>query len=183
MTETERLVAEIPASLKYLVDEDDRTNKEIVIAALETELGVKTEDSMAVLDRQIKRLESRLEAEKDELDHHRNQVESIQTELGRVRDIREEKAENGGSYEDQLDDVLDDLEDAGGEIEHLAPFHNRIDDIRESHDRSNEEIHLDLQQRAAEQGRDIPVARFKQPLHVDHADWETPITDRWGDDE
>jgi chromosome segregation ATPase len=181
MTETERLVAEIPSSLKYLVDQDDRTNKEIVIAALETELGVNTEDSMAVLDRQIKRLESRLEAEKDEMDHHRNQVESIQSELDRVRSIREEKAENGGNYETMLDDVLDDLVDETTDIEHLAPFHNRIDDIREHHDRSNEEIHLDLQQRAAEQGRDLSVARFKQPLHVNDEDWRTPITERWGD--
>lgn len=178
---TAQLYVEIPPSLKYLVDEDDRTNKELVIAALEKELGVRSEDSMAVIKRRIKRLEDRLEDEKSAFDNHRDRVQDIQDELERARDLRESKVEEGEDYEQRLDTILDDLE--AEETAHIFPTHGRLDDLRAEFDRPNEEIHLDLQQRAAEQNRDLSVARFKQRARADDADWMTPITDHWGNDE
>jgi len=177
MSDEERLVAEIPASLKYLVDEDDRTIKDIVVSALETELGVRTEDSVAVIDRRIKRLEGRLEEEKAELESRRGRLTSIQSELERARDIRQQKVEEGESYEDRLDDILDRMEE--GDLGTVFPAHAIIDELRGEFDRPNEEIHLDLQQRAAEQGRALSVAAFKEARWADREDEQTPIADKW----
>jgi len=175
--EEEDLFVRIPRSLKYLVDEDDRTNKEIVISALETELGVRAEDSVAVIDRRIKRLEDRLEDEKSNVEMHRDRLQSIQNELERARDIREEKVEDGESYEDRLDDLLDDMVE--GETGHVFPTHGAITEIGQEFDRSAEEVHLDLQQRAATQDRALSVAAFKQKTRADRGDETTPISEAW----
>jgi len=178
MSDEEQLFVRVPASLKYLVDEDDRTNKELVISALETELGVRSEDSVAVIDRQIKRLEDRLEDEKSAIESRRDRLRSIQRDLERARGIREQKAEEEGSYDDALDTILDDLETDG--LGHIFPTHGRLDELRAEFDRPNEEIHLDLKERAAEQGRELTAAHFKQAYHVTDDDWRTPIADLWG---
>lgn len=174
-----QLFARIPASLKYLVDEADRSNKDIVVSALETELGVASDDSVAVIDRRITRLEDELEDEKERLEQRRDRLSSIQSELERARDIREQKVDEDGSYDDRLDDVLDrmEAEDLGA----VFPTHAVLDELRQEFDRSNQEIHLDLQQRAAEQDRALTVADFKQALRADDADERTPIADKWGD--
>lgn len=174
-----QLFARIPASLKYLVDEADRSNKEIVVSALETELGVASDDSVAVIDRRIARLEDELEDEKERLEQRRDRLSSIQSELERARDIREQKVDEDGSYEDRLDAVLDRME--GGDLGAVFPTHAVLDELRQEFDRSNQEIHLDLQQRAADQERSLTVADFKQALRADDADERTPIADKWGD--
>lgn len=183
MSDEERLVAEVPSSLKYLVDDDERTNKEIVISALETELGVQTEDSLAVIDRRIKRLEDEFEREKAELEDRRNRIETVQSKLETAREIRNQKVEDDGSYEDRLDDILDRMEN--GNLGRVFPTHGVIDDVREEFDRSNEEIHLDLQQRAGAQERPLSVAAFKDSRFADASDERTPIAERWpgGDDD
>jgi len=175
--EVERLVAEIPTSLKYLVDEDDRTNKEIVIAALETELGVSSQDSVAVIERQIKRLEDELEEEKSRLETRRENLRTVQQKLERAREVREEKIENGESYADRLDEVLDEME--AGEHGAVDARHGVIDGLREQFDRSKEEIHLDLQQRAGRQERPLSVAAFMDARFADREDEQTPISAKW----
>lgn len=174
---TEGLYVDVPEALKYQLDKADRTNKEIVIAGIERELGIASEDSVAVLNRQIKRLEERLETAKSEFEHHRDQMQSIQSDLERAREIRDEKTTSQEAYEDALDGVLDDLE--AGDPEHLFPQHPKLDGLREEFDKPTEELHLELQQRAAEQERDLTVAHFKQAYKATLDDEETPITDQW----
>lgn len=171
------LFARVPASLKYLVDQADRQNKEIVVAALEKELGVQSEDSVAVIDRRIKRLEDDLEEEKEQLEHRRERLQTIQAQLEDARSIREQKIEEDGSYEDRLDEILDQME--AGEFRAVFPTHAVLDDLRNEFDRSNQEMHLDLQQRAAAQDRDLSVADFKQAMRADDEDRRTPIGDKW----
>lgn len=180
-----QLLVRIPESLKYLVDQDDRTNKELVIKALETELGVSTEDSVAVVERRIKRLEGRLEDEKAELESRQDRLQSIRNELTRARDIKEQKQSDDGSYDDRLDSILDRMEDGDDELSHVPAEHAVLDDIRVEFDKPNQEIHLDLKERAAQQERNLAVAAFKQPRWSDAEDRRTPIASHWleGSDE
>lgn len=177
MTETDRLVAEIPSSLKYLVDDDDRTNKEIVIAALEKELGVSSQDSVAVIDRQVRRLEDEFEEERHAVRRRKDRLQEIKDKLERAREVREQKLESAMAYEDALDGILDDMEDENPP--HLEATHPRLDDLREEYDMSNEEIHFDLQQRAAEQERPLTVANFKSFNDATPEDRRTPISEVW----
>jgi len=177
--DTEALYVEVAPSLKALIDEDDRTNKELITAAVERELGVATEDSVAVIDRKIVRLEDRLEKEKDELEHRRGRLQSVREDLDRFREIRDEKVSDRAEYGDALDEVLNALET--DELSHIFPSHGHLDDLRTEFDRPNEEIHLDLKQRAAEQDRDLTAADFKQAYHATDADRRTPISEQWGD--
>lgn len=180
-----QLFVRIPESLKYLVDQADRTNKELVISALEAELGVSTEDSVAVVERRISRLESRLSDEKAELESRRDRLQNIRNELSRARDIKEQKQSNEGSYEEQLDSILNRMEDDADDLAHVPPEHAVLDDIRVEYDRPNDEIHLDLKELAAEQQRNLAVAAFKQPRWADDTDRRTPIASHWldGDEE
>lgn len=173
---TETLYAEIPPALKYLADSDDRPNKEVVIAALERELGVSTEDSTAAIDRKMRRLEQRLDEEQEALRQHRDSVSSLKKDLTRLRDLREQKADDAAEYEDALDAILDDME--AGDLPYVAYYHARVDELRELVDRSAEEIHLDLQQRAGAQDRDLQHNRFMDKREAEQTDGH-PISEEW----
>jgi len=174
---TEPLYVELPEALKYLVDEDDRANKEVVIAALESELGVATEDSVAVLERRIARLEDRLETEKDEFEYRRDRVQDLQEDLERAREVRDSKQRDSEEYEEALDELLDSIVD--GEPVRCFPEHSVLDDLAREFGKPNEETHLDLQQRAAETGRDLSVGNFKDAYSATDEDDQTPIAEKW----
>lgn len=176
--DTEQLYVEVPPSLKALIDDADRTNKDIVIAGVEKELGVSSEDSVAVIDRKIKRLETQLEEEKAELERRRGRLNDIRGDLDRFRTIRDEQATSREDYNAALDEVLDELE--ADELGTIFPSHGRLDDLREEFDRPNDEVHLDLKERAAQQNRGLTVARFKQQYHATDADRRALISEQWG---
>ena len=180
---TETLYAEIPPSLKYLVDEDDRSNKQVVISALERELGVNTNDSVAVIDRKIRRKEERLEQELEQARDHRDRVAQLKDDLDEIRELREDKVDEEGSYEDALDTLLDEME--AGDFPQVWATHPRVDDIRGEHGRSNEEVLYDLKQRAADQERDLLNTNFMQQMHADtqrRAGNEQPVAEAFGGD-
>lgn len=180
---TEALYVDLPRSIKYLVDSDERTNKDVVVAALERELGVTAEDSVAIIDRQIRRKEQRFEDAKQAVEEDRDRLRRLQSDLEQLRAVREDKVETDGSYEDRQDRILDDMETGDLAEKHLIPQHVRVRDLAAEFGRSAEEVHLDLQQRAAEQDRDISHAQFKNGLQAEAEDWRTPIADVWGADE
>ncbi|RLM81315.1 hypothetical protein DVK05_09985 [Halorubrum sp. Atlit-8R] len=183
VSDEERLVAEIPASLKYLVDEDDRSNKQVVISALERELGVNSNDSVAVIDRKIRRKEERLEQELEQAREHRDRVAQLKDDLDEIRELREDKVDEEGSYEDALDTLLDEME--AGDFPQVWATHPRVDDIRGEHGRSNEEILYDLKQRAADQERDLLNTNFMQQMHADtqrRAGNEQPVAEAFDGD-
>jgi len=176
----ERLVADIPATLKVLVDEDDRTNKEIVIAALESELGVSADDSTAVVQRRIARLEDELEAEREAMERRRERVGSIRDDLDRAREVLAEQAAAEDEYEQRLDELLDTME-GDTAPDNVWPTHPTVTDIAAEVDKSREEVHLDLEQRAAEQRRELTVASFEDGSRASVEDRRTPIWEKWHD--
>jgi chromosome segregation ATPase len=181
MTEDEaQLFARVPRSLKFLVDEDDRQNKEIVISALESELGVSADDSTAVVQRQIARLEDELEAEREEMERRRERVGSIRDDLDRAREVLAEQAAAEDEYEQRLDELLDTME-GDTAPDNVWPTHPTITDIAAEVDRSREEVHLDLEQRAAEQRRELTVASFEDGSRASVEDRRTPIWEKWRD--
>jgi beta-phosphoglucomutase-like phosphatase (HAD superfamily) len=85
--DTERLVAEIPRELKMLVDADRRTNKEVVEAALWTELGGQKQ---AAIERRIeekKRTKTNLETQRNERER---EIEELKEEIGGLEELLEE---------------------------------------------------------------------------------------------
>ena len=176
-----QLFVRIPESLKYLIDEDDRTNKDIVISAIERELNVSAEDSLSVIDRKIGRRESDLREKQEAARDHQQEAARIKDDLERLRQIREEKAEEDGDYEDRLNDLLDDME--AGECEYVPPYHPRVNELREVIDRDVEEIHFDLKLRAAKQDRDLYNTNFMEKRHADstHRSDRVRVSDEWGD--
>jgi len=177
---TEVLYAEVPRGLKRLAKEDDRTVKEVVTQALERELGVASEDSVAVFDRKIRRTEQALSEAQERHRGARDEVETLKTRLEDYREIRDDKAAAQDDYEDLLDDLLDDMVAEGTDVYNVPAYHPRIDDIAECVDRQADEIHLDLQRRAAEQARDLAHTEFMDKRRGDQIA-SRPIAEEWGD--
>jgi len=94
----ERLVAEIPSELKGLVDQDSRTNKEIVQAALWREFGGQR---MSALERRIEEKQRRvsmIESEKNErqreLEEERQELEALREKYSAQKQERKEERED-----------------------------------------------------------------------------------------
>jgi len=84
----ERLVAEIPSDLKALVDADQRTNKEVVQAALWREFGGERKGPLERRIEEKKRRISMIESEKNErereLQEERNELEALEEKYNSV---------------------------------------------------------------------------------------------------
>jgi len=103
MAEKVMLSARVPKELKELVDSDQRTNQEVVKAALWREFGGKRVDA---LDRRIeekKRRISMVESEKNErereLNEHKRELEALQ----------EKRDTAAGQHEQELDTARENL--------------------------------------------------------------------------
>lgn len=146
--EEERLVAEIPAELKGFVDADNRSNKEVVIAALWREFGG---ERMSALDRRIEEKERRvsmIKSEKNErereLERHREDLEQLRAKRsevtskkeqqaqelveGAARDLTQSKWLSSVSIEEQLPDESDVEPYASDCSLSTAEFHRRVVD-------------------------------------------------------
>jgi len=80
--ERERLVAEIPSELKALVDADERTNREIVEAALVTEFGG---EKKAAIERRIEQRKQRISLLESEKNERSREIEEEEEEIERLR--------------------------------------------------------------------------------------------------
>jgi len=161
----EALYVEIPPALKYLLDDDDRTNKAVIIEALERELGVSSDDSIAIVTRKIRREEQRLQEFQADARDASERVSRVKDDLEVLRGIKDEKEATEGDYDDALDGVLDAMEH--GRLVHIDPHHPRLDDLRGEFDRSTDEIHYDLRVRAAEQCRGLNNTNFVQKMQAE----------------
>lgn len=93
----ERLVAEIPESLKALVDADKRTNKEIVQAALWREFGGQRKGALERRIEEQKRRVSIIESERNErnreLEDAKQELEALEQKREMVEDDHQEEKE------------------------------------------------------------------------------------------
>lgn len=119
----ERLVAEIPAELKDLVDADRRTNKEIVKAALWREFGGERKGS---LQRRIEEKERRISMIESERNERDREIEQERQELEALR-AKKEKAQS--EKERLLAKARDALEDTPKDAENpaIVEWGDRID--------------------------------------------------------
>lgn len=102
--EKERLVAEIPAELKELVDTDRRDNREVVQAALWREFGG---ERLSALDRRIEEKERRVSMIKSEKNERERELQQEQQELEALQKKREERVNR---EEEALKEAMDILE-------------------------------------------------------------------------
>jgi len=84
--ETEMLSARVPEELKRLVDADERTNQEVVRAALWREFGG---ERKASIDRRIEEKENRINMIEREKNERERELEQEQTELEALKAKRE----------------------------------------------------------------------------------------------
>lgn len=138
---TERLVAEIPAELKDLVDADRRTNKEVVKAALWREFGGERKSSLERRIEEKKHRISMIESERNErnreLEDERTELDALEQKLGAV----EEQADE---YEAVLRDIETLMHEDGGSV---FPEHGRVRDAADAGNVDAEEVIDDLRER------------------------------------
>lgn len=177
MSDESPLYVKIPAQLHHLAKEDERTIKELTAEGLEHAIGVTAEDSTAVIDRQIRRLENDLEEEIQALELQEERVESIRERLERKREIRDRVAEEREEYESRLDAILECMGDPMASPTRVWPSHPDIQELARGYDKNAQEVHYDLKQRAAEQERDLTIDMFREkPARQDDSD-DTPISE------
>jgi len=120
--EEERLVAEIPGDLKRLVDADERTNKEIVEAALWREFGG---ERKAALDRRIEEKERRVSMIQSEKNERERELEEERQELEALKAKRENKQSR---REREIKDTLEQLDSVPWEPDNPA-IQTNADDL------------------------------------------------------
>jgi chromosome segregation ATPase len=115
--EKERLVAEIPPELKTLVDADQRTNKEVVEAALWREFGG---ERLGSLERRIEEKKDRvnmIEREKNErkreLKQEQEELEALQAKREAVKEAETEEQHRQEQLWSEAKSVLE-VEEIGG---------------------------------------------------------------------
>lgn len=86
--ELERLVAEIPEELKKLVDADERTNKEVVQAALWREFGG---ERKGALERRAEEQRQRIGMLERERNERNRELEAANEELERIETLLEQR--------------------------------------------------------------------------------------------
>lgn len=103
VSDEERLVAEIPADLKALVDADARTNKEIVQAALWREFGG---ERKGALDRRIEEQKRRISIIESEKNERQRELEDAEQTLEALKKKREAADEVDTSRREELFDKV-----------------------------------------------------------------------------
>lgn len=126
----DRLVAEIPAHLKELVDSDSRSNKDVVITALWKEYGG---EELASIERRIdekKRRISNVESEKNErereLDELREALELLTERKEQMKTRREQSVE--AMAQEAADDLMPNEWLSSFSVEEQLPT---VDDVAE----------------------------------------------------
>ena len=113
----ERLVAEIPAELKDLVDADRRTNREVVEAALWTEFGGRRESA---IKRRIDEKSKRIEQTDKERKNRLTELEQLKDERDALEAQLETVKEKDAKDHRELQDALDKIKDAPRDAENPA---------------------------------------------------------------
>lgn len=113
----ERLVAEIPAELKDLVDADRRTNREVVEAALWTEFGGRRESA---IKRRIDEKSKRIEQTDKERKNRLTELEQLKDERDALEAQLETVKEKDAKDHRELQDALDKIKDAPRDPENPA---------------------------------------------------------------
>lgn len=162
MSETEVLYVEVPRSLKWQVDEDDKTNKNVVIEALEEYYGVSSAESKAVINRQIEREEKRVQETKEEFEELQAELRRREKRLSDMRSILQEREEEKQEYRTRLVELLDDIE--SGDTPHVWQTSRSVHELADQFGKSPATIMYDLKQLATRQDRDVYNTNFvKRP--------------------
>lgn len=157
----ERIIAEIPETLKRHVDIDDRTNKEVVEAALCKEFGGKKK---SVLEVQIQNRKDRLANLREEISNLQEREEELEAEIASFVEQRENLQDEKETYEDRLNNLLDRME--AGDREHVWPDSPPVQKLVRNQPQSTGDAFADLKQRAKEQQRDITNYQFMKAVHA-----------------
>lgn len=108
MTDEEMLSARVPEELKRLVDADQRSNQEIVRAALWREFGG---ERKASVERRIEEKENRINMIRREKNEREREIEEEEQDLDALKAKVESIEEKKDRYETELEDAADLLPD------------------------------------------------------------------------
>jgi len=112
MTDDEEMLsARVPEDLKRLVDADERSNQEIVRAALWREFGG---ERKASVERRIEEKENRINMIRREKNEREREIEEEEQDLEALKAKVESIEEKQDEYENQLEDKAELLPDPPG---------------------------------------------------------------------
>lgn len=112
----ERLVAEIDANLKRLVEADERSIRDIVETSLWREFGG---ERLSAIEHRIEEKETRLGIVESERDDRVDEIQELKTEVEALRAKKDDVSNERQQYELELQDILTSME--GGMSLHGPP--------------------------------------------------------------
>lgn len=143
--DTERLVAEVPPPLKERFRQMDGSITENVVEAMEIYAGEGQSDSKAAIERQISRFrEQKRKGERMKNDAE-EMIEEAEDGIDRLQAKLERLEASSASYEDDLDDLIQDLRE-----NQRAVFedHPSIERIAGEHGKTQQQVLDDLEERS-----------------------------------
>lgn len=150
---TERLVAEIPAHLKERVDVDEKTNKEIVVEALEVYYGVADGDGLQALRHRLEQEQERKERLKREKKRKEEKLNETDENIERLQSQLEQFTADIDDYEEELKDLIAQAKENEGM--NVIPAIKPVKDIAARHETSPEDVVEDVKEQS-----DLPESRF-----------------------
>lgn len=151
--QTERLVAEIPAHLKERVDVDEKSNKEVVVEALEVYYGVADGDGLQALRHRLEQEQERKERLKREKERKEEKLNETDENIERLQSQLEQFTEDIDDYEKELEDLLAQARENDGM--NVIPDIKPVKQIASRHEKSPEQVVEDVKERS-----DLPDQRF-----------------------
>ncbi|MDS0284766.1 hypothetical protein [Haloarcula onubensis] len=174
MSDQEMLGARIDATLKRLVDADQRSNQDVVARALWNEFGG---ERKSAIETRIEHKNHRISQIRDEIEDLQEELEEVKDEKAALQDQLEGIGDRKEAYRDALDSILDAAE-SGEREKRITP--ETLNDLAKEHAKDPEDIHEDIKQRAIDQSRKIATTAFVSPMdeaNIEHG----AVADVWGD--
>lgn len=158
----ERLHVYVPTEIKRALEDDERTQKEVVTEYL-TPLADGL-DSKAAFERRLDDLQEEDERLAQEIADRQEQRERVQEQIERVQEEYDAYLEEVGEYADQLDEILDGLVQSASK--NVAAFTTELSDAaRDEYGRNTkalrQQVVEDLRERARERNLALDDSRFR----------------------
>lgn len=143
--DVERLDAHIPSELKERLRQGDATQKEQVVEALEIYFGEDQSGNRAAIERQIQRYEEQKARGEQMKQDGEDMIREAESGIRRLKARLDSLEQSEASYEDDLDELLEEME--ANEMAVWSDHPSAVRIARE-HDTTTDTVMADLEERA-----------------------------------
>ena len=141
----DRLHCHIPTELKERMESTDEPITKQVVEALEIYFGEDQTGNRAAVERQIQRYQEQKARAQQMIQNGEDMLNEAEQGIARLESRLNQLEENSRSYDDDLDDLLDDMhkQNMSVQVDNVT-----VQRIAREHDRSAKTVHDDLQDRS-----------------------------------